>query len=280
MNSIIDSVYKANEGFQIKLNGKNEHTKVLTTSDIDDTVKLYKHIYSELLKTKNEKFLHEMKHDDLYEIMSNDNQAIIGYYKDKQLIGALYTKPFEKNCPYFATPKFDDGKITYALGGLAVNPAFRGNGVINKLARIFYKGVKDFSVENPESKISGVGAEISCENFNSLSSAGYLKTDDGTHMFNLVGYHYVENNSQDNDLTILGYNSFENTPEKLDEIGQTILNGKQSDSFEAISKTINNMAEKSDGLSIKTVDEHNIITLNSYIDAPYKEILVLGENEQ
>jgi len=280
MSSIIDSVYKANEGFQINLNGKNEFTKVLTTHDIDDTVKLYKHIYSELLKTKNEKFLHEMKHDDLYEIMSTDSQAIIGYYKEKQLVGALYTKPFEENSPYFSTPKFDEGKITYALGGLAVNPNFRGNGVINKLARIFYKGVKDFATENPESNIAGVGAEISCENFSSLSSAGYLRTDDGTHMFNLAGYHFVANNSSDNDLTILGYNSFENTPEKIDEIEKIQLNGNQSDSFGNISATITKMAEKSAGLNITTIDEHNIITLNSYIDAPYKEVLILGGDEQ
>jgi len=276
MSSIIDSISKINEQYQVSLGSKTgDSTKVLSFNDIKDTVALYRLIFQGLQKTGCEKFIHEMKEDDLESIMSQDSQAIVGYFRDKQLVGALYTKPFEKNSQFFQTPKFDGNQTTYAIGGLAVNPEFRGNGIINKLASVVYNGVKDFSVASPESKIAGMGAEISCENFNSLSSVWLLKTDDGENMLNFTGYHYIQNpKTTDNDLTILGYGSFQTKPIEV-ATPQIILNGNQQQSFEEVTSAVSKIAEQTDGTTLTEVEGHNIVTLNSYIYAPYRDILSL-----
>lgn len=280
MSSIIDSISKINEQYQVSLGSKTgDSTKILTFDDIKDTVALYRLIFQGLQKTGCEKFIHEMKAEDLESIMSEKSQAIVGYFRDKQLVGALYTKPFEQNNQFFKTPKFDGNQTTYAIGGLAVNPEFRGNGIINKLASVVYNGVKDFSNSSPESQIAGMGAEISCENFNSLSSVGLLKTDSGENMLNFTGYHYIQNpQTDDNDLTILGYGSFQTTPIEI-ATPSIILNGNQQQSFAEVTSAVSKIAEQTNGATLTEVDGHNIVTLNSYIHAPYRDILSLQMQE-
>ena len=276
--SIIDSIQNSNEKFNITFSKNGYSSKVLTLNDIPNTVELYKTVY-ELLKAQGkEKFIHPMGKQDIEEIISSKDQAILGYFKDKQLMGALYTKPFEANSPYFKTPAYDGDKTSYTLGGLAVDPKFRGQGVITKLSKIIYSGVKDFSTKNPEENISGIGAEISCENFNSLSSAKILKDENGNNMLNFVGYHYIPGLT-DTDLTVLGYNSFATPIKTLETLPNAVLNGDQQYSFKTLSALTEELADKTDGLTTSNVDGHMITTLNSYVSAPYSDVLTLDKGD-
>ena len=279
--SIIESVQNANEKFNITYSKNGYSSKVLTLSDIPSTVELYKTVYEILKQQGNEKFIHPLEKQDIEEIISSKDQAILGYFKDKQLMGALYTKPFEKNNPFFKTPTYDGDKTSFTLGGLAVNPEFRGQGVITKLSKIIYSGVKDFAVNNPEESISGIGAEISCENFNSLSSAKILKDENGNNMLNFVGYHYVPNQG-DSDLTVLGYNSFATPIQHVETLPNATLNGNQKESFVELSALTTELSEKTSGLTSSNVDGHIITTLNGYVSAPYSDVLTLdkGDMEQ
>lgn len=279
--SIIDNIQNTNEKFNITYSKNGCQSKVLTLDDIPNTVALYKMVFELLAKQGNAKFIHPLNEEKIEEIVCSKEQAILGYFKDKQLMGALYTKPFEKNSPYFKTPLYDKDKISYTLGGFAVDPKFRGQGVITKLAGIIHGGVKSFAVKNPEENISGIGAEISCENFSSLSSAKILKDEEGKNMLNFIGYHFIPN-AKDNDLTVLGYNSFSSPIEQISPLPSAVLNGNQSDSLISLAQLTQSLANETTGLTSSNVGGHIITTLNSYVSAPYSEVLTLdkGEMEQ
>ena len=276
--SLIDDIQNANEKFNMKNGVGGYQSKVLTTKDIPQTVALYKNIYAILKQHGCEKFIHPMSKDAIEEIIASQDQAILGYFKGKQLMGTLYTKPFEQNSPYFRTPTYDQGKTSYTLGGLAVSPEFRGQGVITKLSKIIHGGVKSYAENNPEAGISGIGAEISCENFSSLSSAKILTDENGKNMLNYVGTHHVPD-GKDNDLTVLGYHSFNHTPTQLDSLPTATLNGNQQDSLSALQTLTSNLASQTSGSTTTNIDGHEITTLNEYVMAPYADVLKYNKDE-
>lgn len=278
MSKLIESVLEQNEKMNIKLSGTGDSVKLLTTSDIKNVAELYKVVYEELQQSKCEKFLHALDEEQIEELVTSPGAAIVGYFKGKQLAGALYTKPNEKDSKYFKTPSFDGDKTTYILGGLAVSPEFRGNGIIPKLTNIAVNGVKGYAKSDVASKISGAGFEISCENFGSLMSLGYAKDENMQPIFNFAGLHYVENpQEKDNDLTVLGYTSFEQQPKQIETLPFVVLNGNQAKSFEKLSDAVEQISTQS-GIDKTSVDGHAIETFSEYVETPFKEIIAFDKD--
>lgn len=279
--SLIESIQNANEKFNISYSKNGYKSKVLTLDDIPTAVDLYKLVYETLQKQGCEKFIHPLNKEAIEEIICSKEQAIVGYFKNKQLLGALYTKPFAKTSPYFKTPSFDGDKTSYTLGGLAVSPEFRGQGVITKLSGIIHSGVKNFATTTPSADISGIGAEISCENFSSLAAAQKLTDENGNNMLNFVGLHYNPN-EKDIDLTVLGYSSFSTPTTSLESLPNATLNGNQQQSFDELKGLTSKLGEQTSGTTTTNVDDHIITTLNTYVSAPYSQVLALdkGDMEQ
>lgn len=273
MSKLIESVLQQNEKMNIKLSGAGDSVKLLTTSDIKNVAELYKVVYEELQQSKCEKFLHALNEEQIEELVTSKGAAIVGYFKGKQLAGALYTKPNEQDSKYFKTPSFDGDKTTYILGGLAVSPEFRGNGIIPKLTNIAVNSVKDYAKADASSQIGGAGFEISCENFGSLMSLGYAKDENMQPIFNFAGLHYLENpQTKDNDLTVLGYTSFEQQPKQIETLPFVVLDGNQAKSFEKLSDAVEQISSQS-GMDTTSVDGHKIETFSDYVETPFKEII-------
>lgn len=275
MKNLIECVYEANNKLNVQLAGTGDQVKVLTLDDVDSVVGLYRAVFAELQAAKCDKFMHKLNEEEVVELIESDSSAIIGYFKEgKHLAGALYTKPFESNSPYFQTPLFEDAKTVYAIGGLAVHPAYRGNGVVSKIANVAVNGVKEYAAENPDSGIAGSGFEISCENFGSLMSLGGAKDENMNPIFNLVGIHYLTDPQvEDNDLTVLGYTSFGKEAQPSPHMPTVQLNGVQAESFEALDTAVQEMGVATDGTTTVSIDGHNITTFNAYLDAPIKSVV-------
>lgn len=275
MSNLIDCVYSVNEKLNVKLASSGDQVKVLTFDDIKSVVDLYKAVYHELKQTNCEKFIHKLNEDEIEEMMSSKSSALIGYFKQgKHLAGAMYTKPFESSSPYFKTPSFEGNSSTYAIGGVAVGKQYRGNGVVGKMANVAFSGVKQYATENPETKITGTGFEISCENFGSLLSLGGAKDENMNNLFNFAGIHYLTDPQvEDKDLTILGYGSFEKTAQSPLYVPKVSLNDNQQNSFEILTNAVDELGKITNSTTSVNVEGHNITTFNSYIEAPIKEVI-------
>lgn len=275
MSNLIEYVYKENDKINVKLAGTGDQVKVLTLDDVDSVVDLYRAVYAELQQAKCEKFIHQLEQEEVEELITSGSSAIIGYFKDgKHLAGALYTKPFEKDSKYFQTPAFEGDKTVYAIGGLAVDPKYRGNGVVSKIANVAFNGVRAYAQDNPDANIAGTGFEISCENFGSLMSLGGARNEHAEYLFNLLGIHYINDPEvEDNDLTVLGYASFDQQPQTPTYMPKVVLNGNQGESFEALDTAVQQMGTVQEGTTTVSIDGHNITTFNSYINAPIKEVV-------
>ncbi len=273
MSSLIDCVYNANEKINIKLSAKGDKVKVITLQDIPSVVELYRTVYSELSQANCGKFIHNMDEEALEELISQENTALVGYYKDgKHLAGTLYAKPFSKSSPFFQTPTFEGDKTTYAIGGLVVNPQLRGNGVVSKITSSAVSGVKELAKQ--DKTICGAGVEVSCENFGSLRALGSVKDEQANPIFNFAGIHYLEHpETKDNDLTVLGYTSFEQDPITGLMLPKVTLNGSQSEAFDKLTGVMEEIGEQADGISVQQVDGHNIATFANYIDAPINDVV-------
>lgn len=273
MSNLIENVLIQNDKMNVKLSGTGDSIKLLTTKDIKNVAELYKMVHEELQQANCDKFLHALNEEQIEELVSTPGAALVGYFKDQKLAGALYTKPNEEGNKYFKTPSFDGDKQTYIIGGLAVSPEFRGNGIIPKLTNVAVNGVKDFALANPESQISGAGFEISCENFGSLMSLGYAKDENMKPIFNFAGLHYIEQpETKDNDLTVLGYTSFDQSASKIETLPFIILDGNQAKSYEKLSDAVEQISTEA-GLDKTTVDGHTIQTFSNYVETPFKEII-------
>ena len=279
MKNLIEYVYKANDKLNIKLAETGDQVKIITMDDTSSVIELYRAVHAELQAAKCEKFMHPLKENDIEELVNSEDSAIVGYFKEgKHLAGVLYTKPFESNSKFFQTPAFEGDKTVYAIGGLAVHPDYRGNGVVSKIANVAVNGVKDYALSNPESKIAGTGFEISCENFGSLMSLGGAKDDENNPIFNLLGIHYLDDQkSTDTDLTVLGYTSFEQQPKELESLPQVTLNGVQAESYESLGQAMSEIANEANGTNTVNIEGHNITTFNDYVNAPIKSVLNFAE---
>lgn len=274
MSNLIDCVYSENDKINVQLTSTGDQVKVLTFDDIKSVVELYRSVYQELKQAKCEKFIHKLNAEEIEEMMSSKESAYVGYFKDGNLAGAMYTKPFESSSPYFQTPSFEEGSSSYAIGGVVVGKQYRGNGVVGKMANVAFNGVKQYAFENPETKIAGTGFEISCENFGSLLSLGGAKDENMNNLFNLAGIHYLTNpQEEDKDLTILGYGSFEKTAENPLYLPKVTLNGNQQNSFKLLTSVIEEIGENTTGITSSVIDGHNITTFNDYIQAPIKDVI-------
>lgn len=275
MKNLIEYVQKVNDKLNVKLAGTGDEVKVLTLEDVGSVVELYRAVHAELQAAKCEKFMHQLQPYEVEELVTSQDSAIVGYFKQgKHLAGALYTKPFKSDSKFFQTPVYEDGKTVYCIGGLAVHPDYRGNGVVSKIANVAVGGVKEYALANPESGIAGSGFEISCENFGSLMSLGGAKDDAQNPLFNLLGIHYISDpQAQDNDLTVLGYTSFEQVPEQVDSLPHVTLNGVQAESFEALDSAVQEIGAGQNGTTTVNIDGHNITTFNNYINAPIKSVV-------
>lgn len=280
MSNLIDCVYNVNDKLNVKLASTGDQVKVLTFDDIKSVAELYRTVYQELKQAKCEKFIHNLNESEIEEMIANPESAFVGYFKDgKHLAGAMYTKPFEQSSPYFQTPSYEDKTTSYAIGGVAVNPSFRGNGVVGKMANVAFNGVKEYALSTPQSNIAGTGFEISCENFGSLLSLGGAKDENMNNIFNFAGIHYLTNpQTEDNDLTVLGYGSFEKTAESSLYLPKVTLNGNQQASFEKLSQTVEELGNSSNGVTHTEVDGHTILTLNNNLEAPIKEVISFDAN--
>ena len=274
MGNFIDNISIQNEKMCVTLAGSGAQTKILTTADIPNVAELYKTVFAELQQAKCDKFLHPLGNDEFEELISDKGSAIVGYFKDKQLVGAMYTKPFDQNSPYFQTPSYDKDKISYAIGGIAVHPQHRGNGIISKLTNVTVNGVEGFATQNPQQNISGLGFEISCENFGSLMSLGCSKDANMQPIFNYSGLHYLQNPiNTDNDLTVLGYKSFETPTQVVETLPQVILNGSQSQAFASLTSATHEIASENGGLTKTSIDGHTIETFSNNLHIPFASMI-------
>ena len=273
MSSLIDCVYNANDKINIKLSGTGDQVKVITTKDIPSVVELYRSVYEELAKANCEKFIHNMGTDDVEAMISKKDSAIVGYFKEgKHLAGTVYAKPFSKNSPFFQTPSYEGDKTTYAIGGLVVNPQFRGNGVVSKITSSAVSGVKEYA--KLDNSICGAGIEVSCENFGSLRSLGSVKNKDQKPIFNFAGIHYLEHpETKDNDLTVLGYTSFEKDEVSGLMLPKVTLDANQGEAFMSLKDAMNIIGNQTNGINLSSVDGHNIATFASYVGAPINEVI-------
>ncbi len=278
MSNLIDCVYNANDKINIKLSGTGDQVKLITLDDIPSVVELYRSVYSELTQANCDKFIHNMEAEDIEELLATKDSALVGYFKEgKHLAGTLYAKPFSKNSPFFQTPSFEGDKTTYAIGGLVVNPLYRGNGVVSKIATAAVEGVKEYA--QTDKSICGAGIEVSCENFGSLRALGAVKDEQQNNVFNFTGIHYLANpETKDNDLTVLGYTSFEKDETTGLLLPQITLDGSQSEAFDKLNDAMDDIAEQSEGVDIKNVDGHNIATFTSYVHAPINEVIKYDQN--
>lgn len=279
MKNLIEYVYKANDKLNIKLAETGDQVKIITMDDTSSVVELYRAVHAELQAAKCEKFMHQLKEEEIEELVTSNESAIVGYFKEgKHLAGVLYTKPFEHDSKFFQTPAFEGDKTVYAIGGLAVHPDYRGNGVVSKIANVAVNGVKDYALSNPESKIAGTGFEISCENFGSLMSLGGAKDESNNPIFNLLGIHYLDDSqATDTDLTVLGYTSFDKQPKEVESLPQVTLNGVQAQSYESLGQAMSELSMVAEGTNTVNVDGHNITTFNNYLNAPIKSVLSFEE---
>lgn len=278
MSNLIDCVYNANDKINVKLNGTGDQVKLITLNDIPSVVELYRSVFAELTKANCGKFIHNMTPEDIEEILSKDDSALVGYFKDgKHLAGTVYAKPFDKESPFFQTPSYEGDKTTYCLGGLIVNPMFRGNGVVSKITSVALDGVKEYAKK--EESVCGAGIEVSCENFGSLRALGSVKDEEQNPIFNFAGIHYLQKpETKDNDLTILGYTSFEQDKETGLLLPEVTLDGSQSKAFSKLTDAMEEIGEQSQGIEVKEVDGHNIVTFASYIDAPINDVIKYDPN--
>lgn len=275
MGNLIDNISIQNEKMCIKLAGSGAKTKILTTADIPSVASLYKTVFAELQQAKCDKFLHPLGEPEFEELIEGDGSAIVGYFKEQKLVGAMYTKPFGTFNPYFQTPSFDKDKTSYAIGGIAVHPQHRGNGIISKLTNVTVNGVEGFSKQNPGENVSGIGFEISCENFGSIMSLGCSKNENMQPIFNFTGLHYLQDpNLEDKDLTVLGYTSFD-TPVQTTmlPLPHVVLNGSQSQSFESLKGLTNEIADQNGGLTKTLLGGHTIETFSENIYAPFSSVI-------
>lgn len=279
MGNLIDNISLQNEKMCIKLAGTGAHTKILTTADIPSVADLYKIVFAELQHSKCDKFLHPLGEAEFEELIANNGSAIVGYFKEQKLVGAMYTKPFDAKSPYFKTPIYDKGKTSYAIGGIAVHPQHRGNGIISKLTNVTVNGVQGFAQENPQANVSGTGFEISCENFGSIMSLGCSKNENMQPIFNFSGLHYLENpENDDKDLTVLGYTSFDTPQQTILTLPKVVLNGSQSQSFNSLTALTQQIAEQSNGLTQTSQDGHIIETFNQNVCAPFSSVISYDQN--
>ena len=279
MGNLIDNITLQNEKMCIKLAGNGAQTKILTTADIPSVAELYKTVFAELQHANCDKFLHPLGEQEFEELIASKGSAIVGYFKDQKLVGAMYTKPFEAQSPYFKTPSYDKGKTSYAIGGIAVHPQHRGNGIISKLTNVTVNGVKGFANENPQANVSGTGFEISCENFGSIMSLGCSKNENMQPIFNFSGLHYLQNaENGDKDLTVLGYTSFDTPEQTVLTLPKVILNGSQSQSFNSLTSLTQQIADQSNGLTQSLQDGHVIETFNNNIHVPFSSVIAYDQN--
>lgn len=273
MSSLIDCVYNANDKINIKLSGTGDKVKIITLDDIPSVVKLYQAVYGELEKANCGKFIHKMDEEALEELISQDGTALVGYFKEgKHLAGTVYAKPFGKNSPFFQTPVFEGDKTTYAIGGLVVDSQHRGNGVVSKITSSAVSGVKEYAKK--DSSICGAGIEVSCENFGSLRALGAVKDESQNPIFNFAGIHYLEQpEEKDNDLTVLGYTSFEQDAITGLMLPNVTLGANQLESFDKLTDAMQVIGEQSGGIDVKDVGGHKIALFSNYIDASINEIV-------
>ncbi len=278
MSSLIDCIYNANDKINVKLSSTGDQVKVITLNDIPSVVELYKMVYSELSQANCEKFIHNMDAEALEELISQEGSALLGYFKEgKHLAGTVYAKPFSKNSPFFQTPGFEGDKTTYAIGGLVVNPAYRGNGVVSKITSSAVSGVKEYAKQ--DSSVCGAGIEVSCENFGSLRALGAVKSDNQEHIFNFAGIHYLEQPEvKDNDLTVLGYTSFEQDSVTGLMLPQVTLNASQSEAFDKLTDVMHKIGEEAGGVETKNVDGHIIDMFANYVNAPINDVVKYDPN--
>ena len=129
MGHLIDHINYESGKMNIHLSNGG-HIQALDESHIDSVVELYRMVYEKLKAEQNEKFIHPVAREEVEELITSPDSAIVGYFKDKKhLVGVAYTKPSDPDSKYFRTPAYDEGKTSYILGGLAVDPDCRGNGI-------------------------------------------------------------------------------------------------------------------------------------------------------
>ena len=273
MGHLIDFINSESGKINVHL-ADGGHIQALDQSHVDSIVELYRTVYDKLKEEHNEKFIHPVAKEEVEELLASEDSAIVGYFKDKKhLVGVAYTKPSTPDSKYFRTPKYDEGKTAYIFGGLAVNPEFRGKGINPRIVSTMIKGLKHYSAAYPNLHIGGAGFEISCENFLNLRSVASIKQDDGTPTFNVVGIHYLETPEEgDNDLTILGYKSFDTPVEDTEVPFDVALDGIQANSFETMVDSLHKIGECGDGLSTVSTEGHNIVTLNNNFYTPMAEM--------
>lgn len=273
MKSLIDCINYESGKLNIHLSNGG-YIQALDASHVDSIVDLYRIVYEKLKLENNEKFIHPVEREEVEELVSSPSSAIVGYFKEKgHLVGVAYAKPADPESKYFRTPKYDEGKTTYLLGGLAVDPDYRGNGINPRIVTAAVKGLKHYSAAYPNLHIGGAGFEISCENFSNLRSTGSVKQDDGTPTFNVVGMHYIENpETEDSDLTILGYSSFDTPVSETEVPFDVTLDGIQKHTFETMTETLGAIGQMGDGLSKVTTEGHSIITLNDNFCTPIADL--------
>lgn len=274
MKHLIDYVTYESDKMNIQLADNKGHIQVLDSSHIDSIVELYRFVYEKLKEQKSEKFLHPVGKKEAEELIESEDSVLVGYFKDgNHLLGVSYAKPLEDGSKYFKTPAFDEGSKSYIIGGLAVNPEFRGNGINPKLITATLKGLKHYSAAYPGKKIGGAGLEVSCENFSSLRCIGSVKEEDGTPAFNVVGMHYIENPADnDNDLTILGYNSFSSPVVDSPAPFNLELDGNQEHAYDNVSENMENICAFGGSFSKTTIDGHSILTFDDNFSTPMCDI--------
>lgn len=273
MGHLIDHINYESGKMNIHLSNGG-HIQALDASHIDSVVELYRMVYEKLKAEKNEKFIHPVAREEVEELITSPDSAVVGYFKDKdQLVGVAYTKPSEPNSKYFRTPSYDEGKTSYILGGLAVDPDCRGNGINPRIVTAVVKGLKHYSAAYPNLHIGGAGFEISCENFSNLRSTGSVKQDDGTPTFNVVGIHYLENpETEDTDLTILGYSSFDTPVEETEVPFNVTLDGNQQHTYDTMMTTLQDIGNQGDGITLVSTEGHSIVTLNNNYNTPLADL--------
>lgn len=273
MGHLIDHINYESGKMNIHLSNGG-HIQALDESHIDSVVELYRMVYEKLKAEQNEKFIHPVAREEVEELIASPDSAIVGYFKDKKhLVGVAYTKPSDPNSKYFRTPAYDEGKTSYILGGLAVDPDCRGNGINPRLVTAVVKGLKHYSAAYPNLHIGGAGFEISCENFSNLRSTGSVKQDDGTPTFNVVGIHYLEQpETEDTDLTILGYSSFGTPVEKTEVPFNVTLDGNQQHTYDTMMAALQDMGNQGDGITLVSAEGHSIVTLNNNFSAPLADL--------
>ena len=107
-----------------------------------------------------------------------------------------------------------------------------------------------------------------------MRSLASVKDNEQKPIFNFAGIHYLEHpETKDNDLTILGYTSFEKDETTGLMLPKVTLDANQSKSFTSLKEAMNDIGNQSDGINVTSIDGNIVETFASYVSAPINEVI-------